>query len=77
VEAGAGLAVSLVVGVVDLVGEEAGVMLVALLVVDVIGLEVEGEEEESLKERYQFDRSVSLRHSPTVTPFQPLAWMRS
>jgi hypothetical protein len=32
---------------------------------------------EVLKERYQFERSVSPRQSPAVTPFQPLALMRS
>jgi hypothetical protein len=83
---GAGLEVLLVVGAVDLVGEEVGVVLVALLFVDVMGLEVEvgalvevedEDDEESLKERYQFERSVSPRHPPTVTPFQPLALMRS
>ena len=34
-------------------------------------------ESESLKERYQFDLSVSPRHSPTVTPFQPFALITS
>lgn len=28
-------------------------------------------DDDSLKDRYQFERSVSPRHSPTVTPFQP------
>lgn len=34
-------------------------------------------EDDSLKERYQFDRSLSPRHSPTVTPFHPFRCMRS
>jgi len=33
--------------------------------------------DEPLKERYQFERSVSPRHSPTVTPFHPFCWIRS
>lgn len=33
--------------------------------------EDEMDELESLNERYQFDSSVSPRHSPTVTPFHP------
>jgi hypothetical protein len=32
---------------------------------------------EPLRVRYQFDLSVSPRHSPTVTPFQPLALIKS
>jgi len=48
--------------------------------VDVVEVDVETPDvvvEVSLKERYQFVLSVSPRHSPTVTPFQPLALMTS
>ncbi len=55
-----------------------------LLVVEIVGLKVgtdneddEEDEVESLNDRYQFFRSVSPRHSPTVTPFHFLALMRS
>jgi len=74
-EVGAGLLVVGVAGAV--VGLEGGVVVAGLLVVDVGTLVGVEDTEESLKERYQFERSVSPRHSPTVTPFQPLAWIRS
>lgn len=47
---------------------------------EVVGVDVGAPDvvdDDSLKERYQLDLSVSPRHSPTVTPFQPLFLMTS
>ena len=66
------------VGTLDdaLVGTDVGLLAGEAIGFDV-GLGLLDEEDESLKERYQFVRSVSPRQSPTVTPFQPLALIRS
>lgn len=73
----------LVVGglVVVVGGLEVGVEVGGLNVVDgglLVGEDVGGTVvlEEEGNERYQFDLSVSPRHSPTVTPFHPLALIK-
>lgn len=75
----AGLEVGTLVGL-----DDTGVAVVLLVDKEVTGFMIavgvaevaEAEEEESLKERYQLERSVSPKHSPTVTPFHPFCWIR-
>jgi len=76
---GAGLLVLIRMAVVVDFEEIEVVVGVGLLVGAVVDFDVgtavgpteDDVEDESLKERYQFVRLVSPRHSPTVTPFHP------
>ena len=72
--------VVVVAGLVVVVVGTLTVVVVAGLVVVVVPAEdvdVAVEEGEDDKERYQFSLSVSPRHSAAVTPFHPLALIKS